>query len=132
MAGRPRRLLRDNYRTCIIAIGEGTLSRLDQVAKVALNVNALETVSEEMSVQLETLPSPGEVSAVVSQLETDDLREFAVAVMNAAVHTARNGTADIEDIRLLNSWFASMEETVAAGDDLQEILSRRRATEASE
>ncbi len=99
---------------------------------MALNTQALETVSEEMSVQLEMLPSPDEVSAVVSQLENDDLREFAVAVMNAAVHTARNGAANIEDIRLLNGWFASMEETVAAGDDLQEILSRRRATEAAE
>ena len=99
---------------------------------MALNVNALETVSEEMSVQLEMLPSPDEVSTMVSQLEDDDLREFAVAIMNAAVHSARNGAPDIEDIRLLNGWFASMEETVAAGDDLEEILSRRRATEASE
>lgn len=99
---------------------------------MALKLQASETVSEEMSVQLEMLPSPDEVSAVVSQLEIDDLREFAVAVMNAAVHSARNGSADIEDIRLLNGWFASMEETIAAGNDLQEILSRRRATEASQ
>ena len=99
---------------------------------MALNLQALETASEEINAQLEMLPSPEEVSAVVSRLEIDDLREFAVAVMNAAVHSARNGAADIEDIRLLNGWFASMEETVAAGDDLQEILSRRRAAEASQ
>ena len=48
--------------------------------------------------------------------------------MNVAVDYARRETSDIDAIRLLNGWFASMEETVAAGDELEEILSRSANT----
>ena len=72
------------------------------------------------------LPSPDEVTTVVSQLAIDDLREFASSIMNAAVDSAHKGHVDLDTIRFLNGWFASMEETIAAGDHLEEILSRRR------
>jgi hypothetical protein len=89
----------------------------------------LEAVSEEeLKAQLEMLPDAGAVSAVVSQLEPDDLREFAASIMNVAVDHAQKKSTDIEAIRLLNGWFASMEETIAAGDELEEILSRRRSS----
>ncbi len=81
----------------------------------------------ELHAQIDMLPNPEEVSAVVSQLNADDLREFATAVMNASVQAALSGHVDIETIRFLNGWFASMEETIAAGGDIDEILSRRRA-----
>ena len=93
---------------------------------MAVDLQAVEMASEARSIQVEMLPSPDEVSEVVSRLEVDDLREFAVAVMNAAVDLARNGDTDMETVRLLNGWFASMEETVAAGEDIEEILARRR------
>ena len=80
---------------------------------------------EELSAQLKMLPTPDEVSTVVSQLEIDDLKEFAASIMNATVDSAHKGNADLDTIRLLNGWFASMEETIAAGDDLKEVLSRR-------
>ncbi len=80
----------------------------------------------EARAQLEMLPSPDEVSTVISRLEIDDLREFAASIMNAAVDSAHEGHVDLDTVRLLNGWFASMEETVAAGDRLEEILSRRR------
>ncbi len=72
------------------------------------------------------LPNPVEVSSVVRQLDMDDLREFAASIMNVAVDSAHKGHSDLGTIRFLNSWFASMEETIAAGDDIEEILSRRR------
>ena len=81
--------------------------------------------AEEYSGQIEMLPNQGEVSIVVSKLALDDLREFAASVMNVAVNAACRRGSDLETVRLLNSWFATMEETVAAGDDLEEILSRR-------
>ena len=93
---------------------------------MAIDLEALRIADEELSAQVKMLPNPDEVSAVVAQLEMDDLREFAAAIMNAAVASARSGNADMDTIRLLNGWFASMEETIAAGDDLEEILSRRR------
>ena len=76
------------------------------------------------------LPSPDEVTTVVSQLAIDDLREFASSIMNAAVDSAHKGHVDLDTIRFLNGWFASMEETIAAGDHLEEILSRRRKLRA--
>lgn len=87
---------------------------------------------DELHAQIDMLPSPEEVSSVVSQLETDDLREFATAVMNTSVQAALSGHVDIETIRFLNGWFASMEETIAAGGDIEEILSRRRASDNPE
>ena len=32
----------------------------------------------------------------------------------------------MDTILFLNGWFASMEETISAGDQIKEILSRRR------
>ena len=93
---------------------------------MATDLQAVETADDERSIQVEMLPSSDEVAEVVSRLEIGDLREFAVAIMNAAAESARGGDSDLDTIRLLNSWFASMEETIAAGDDLVEILSRRR------
>ena len=98
---------------------------------MAIELQAIETASDERSVQVEMLPSPDEVSAVVSRLEMGDLREFAFAVMNAAVDSAHRGGVDMDTIRLLNGWFASMEETVAAGADMEEILARNSPTALS-
>lgn len=81
---------------------------------------------QELTAQLEMLPNSEEVSAVVGQLDIDDLREFAASIMNAAVDSIHRGHADLETVRLLNGWFASMEETIAAGEDIEEILSRKR------
>ena len=87
-----------------------------------------ESPEEELSAQIEMLPDARAVSAVVSQLEPSELRDFAASIMNAAVDYARKETSDIDAVRLLNGWFASMEETVDAGDELEEILSRRRGS----
>ena len=84
-------------------------------------------IEEELNAQLSMLPDADEVCSVVSQLELGDLREFAASVMNIAANYAQKRTTDIETVRLLNGWFASMEETIAAGDDMDEILSRRRS-----
>lgn len=84
------------------------------------------THDPELDAQIDMLPSTDEVSRVVSQLETDDLREFAASIMNAAVASAREGHSDLDTILFLNGWFASMEETISAGDQIKEILSRRR------
>ena len=69
---------------------------------------------EELVTQIQMLPDPDEVSAVVCQLGADDLRAFATSIMNAAADSARKGHADLDTIRILNDWFASMEETAAA------------------
>ena len=69
---------------------------------------------DELRGQLEMLPNPDEVFAAINQLGLDDLREFAVAIMNVAVDSARKGRADLDAITLINDWFATAEELVAA------------------
>ena len=81
---------------------------------------------EELSAQLGMLPTPDEVSTVIGEVKVRDLREFAASIMNIAVDSAHKGYASLTTVRLLNGWFATMEEIIAAGDDLDEILSRRK------
>ena len=81
---------------------------------------------DELSAQNSMLPNPSEVSYVIERLGADDLREFAVSIMNAAVESAHKRRIDLDTIRTINGWFASMEETIAAGDSIEEIQARRR------
>ena len=90
------------------------------------HLNVQYSENEELIAQIKMLPDSDEVFTVVHQLGMEDLRAFAAAIMNATTDSARNGHADLDTIRLLNDWFASMEETIAAGEDIEEILSRRR------
>ena len=107
--------------------GRKTLATVKQ--SLAQTAGPLEAgPDEELSAQLEMLPDARAVSAVVSQLEPSDLREFAASIVNIAVNYARRETSDIDAVRLLNGWFASMEETIAAAGELEEILSRRRGS----
>ena len=80
--------------------------------------------------QLEMLPNPDEVFTAINQLELDDLREFAIAIMNVAVDSARKGHADLDTVTLINDWFATAEQLIAAGDSVGEILSHAVIDEA--
>jgi hypothetical protein len=117
------------YWSEVMELSDGCIIRSPQTDGLFVvwqnHLDAIHLRDEELSAQLKMLPSPGEVSTVVSQLEIDDLRDFAGSIMNVAVNAAQEGHADLNTIRLLNGWFASMEETIAAADELEEIMSRR-------
>lgn len=81
---------------------------------------------EDINDQLEMMPTDDEIFAVTSELEKDDLLEFATSIMSIAVNSARLGNLDLDTIRSINGWFASIEATVAAGSKLESILARRR------
>lgn len=81
---------------------------------------------EDINDQLDMLPTDDEILTVTSELEKDDLLEFATSIMSIAVKSARLGNLDIDTIRSINGWFASIEATVAAGSRLESILARRR------
>ena len=85
-------------------------------------------VEVETEVQLSMFPTPEASVALVENTSIDDLREFTVAIMEIVFDLARRAR-DLDVIRLLNGWIASLEETIAAGADLDEILSRRRYVE---
>lgn len=82
----------------------------------------------ETEIQLSMFPTPEHSVDLVDNTSLDDLREFTIAIMEIVIDLARR-TRDLDVIRLLNGLIASLEETIAAGDDLDEILSRRRYVE---
>ena len=97
-------------------------------------VTAHETVTNFLNIldrrpQVKMLPTPDDVASVVARLDVEDLRQFTAAIMNCAVASARAGVLDLDSVRLLNSWFGSMEETLAAGKSIDEVLDRRNDRE---
>ncbi len=82
-------------------------------------------LTPDRSVQLELLPSEHEIAILVDRLDENDLRQLAQATADIIVTSANQGDLNLPHLRLFNEWWGSMEETVAAGDCLDEILERR-------
>ena len=102
--------------------GEGAFEKLCQCPSM-LSIGHRRM--SDRSIQLELLPAGHEIAIIVDQLSKDDLQELAQAVVGIVVTSARQGNIDLPHLRLFNEWWGSMEETVAAGDCLDEILERR-------
>ncbi len=83
-------------------------------------------VEEEYLDQLDRLPSSDEVRELCSTLRAATLREFSSEVVNASVDHLNHRIDRLTYIRLLNSWIATAEETLAAGKDVKRIAARRR------
>ena len=77
------------------------------------------------SVQLDKLPSPEEVEELFSVMRVATLREMAAEILNGGIEHAKGNTDRLEYARLVNSWIATAEETVAAGRNLPGIVARR-------
>lgn len=80
---------------------------------------------DELLDRLQRFPAPNEVEELVSGLKTPLLRQLTTEVINGSIVYAKSGDR-LEHIRLLNSWIATAEETVAAGRRLEHILARRK------
>ena len=92
----------------------------------ALGIVDTQSAPRELHGQIDMLPSPGEVSDIMEHVEGETLREYAVAVTNIAVRLAHPTMPNrVREVADLNGWYASMEETVAAGDQIDEILAKR-------
>ena len=81
---------------------------------------------EELSSQLDKLPSPEEVEELFSVLRVATLRELSAEIVNSGIEHAKGNIDRLEYVELLNSWIATAEETVAAGRNTSRIASRRR------
>lgn len=79
---------------------------------------------EELLDQLGRLPTPDQVREVMSALPTKTLRELGEEIMNGGV-TVLTGGDNLDFARLLNSWFATGEETIAAHGRPGRVLTRR-------
>ena len=81
---------------------------------------------EELSSQLDKLPSPEEVEELFSVLRVATLRELSAEIVNSSIEHAKGKITRVEYLELVNSWIATAEETVAAGRNVSRIAARRR------
>ena len=80
----------------------------------------------ELTGQLEKFPAQGEVEELCSVLRVATLREMAAEIVNGSIEHAKGNIDQLEYAKLLNSWIATAEETVAAGRNVSRIASRRK------
>ena len=83
-------------------------------------------IEEELFDQREKLPSSDEVEELCSLLRVAALREFSSEVVNGSIDHLKQRIDQLEYIRLLNSWIATAEETLAAGKNVKRIAARRK------
>ena len=83
-------------------------------------------LDEELADQLDKLPPPEDVEELCSVLRVATLREMAAEVVNGGIEHAKGNLDRLEFTKLINSWVATAEETVAAGRNVSRIASRRR------
>ena len=83
-------------------------------------------VEEELAGQLDKLPHPEDVEELCSVLRVATLREMAAEILNGGIEHAKGNIDRLEYLKLINSWVATAEETVAAGRNVSRIASRRR------
>lgn len=77
--------------------------------------------------RIDKLPSPEEIEELCSALSVSDLRQLTAAILNASIAYIREETDRLEYVTLLNSWIATVEETVVAGRNVNRIAARRKA-----
>ncbi len=83
-------------------------------------------LDEELADQLDKLPHPEDVEELCSVLRVATLRELAAEILNGGIEHAKGNLDRLEYLKLINSWIATAEETVAAGRNVSRIASRRR------
>ena len=81
---------------------------------------------DELSDQLEKLPTPEQIEELFSALRVATLRELSAEIINGGIKHVKGKVDLLEYAKLLNSWVATAEETVAAGKNVNRITARRR------
>lgn len=81
---------------------------------------------DELMDELGNLPSQDEVAELCSVLRVSTLRGMSEGVINGGVRHLRENADRVELAKLINSWIATAEETIAAGRNLNRIAARRK------
>ena len=81
---------------------------------------------DELLDQFGKLPDPEYVEEILTTLRVGTLRELAIDIVNGGIEHVKDSTHRLEYAKLLNSWIATAEETVAAGRKLRRIVDRRK------
>ena len=81
---------------------------------------------DELSGHLDKLPTTKEVEEIIYALDVPTLREMSAAMLTASIDYVEGRTDKLQYLELLNSWIATAEETIAAGEDLDKVLAKRK------
>ena len=83
-------------------------------------------ILDELSGHLDKLPTSAEVEELICALDVPTLREMSAAMLTASIDYVEGRNDKLQYLELLNSWIATAEETIAAGEDLDKILAKRK------
>ena len=67
-----------------------------------------------------------ETEELIHALNVSDLREMSSGILAASIEYVEGRASKLQYLELLNSWIATAEETIAAGENAGKILSRRK------
>lgn len=91
------------------------------------NLTKLNTATvDELSGHLDKLPTSAEIEELIAALDVPTLREMSSAILTASIDYVAGRSDKLQYLELLNSWVATAEETIASGEDIEKILSRRK------
>ena len=81
----------------------------------------------ELIERLANFPSGEEIDELCASLQVATLREFSAEVLKGGLDHLRQRIDQAEYARLLGSWIATAEETLAAGKNVKRIAARRKS-----
>lgn len=81
---------------------------------------------DELTSHLDKLPTSEEIEELILALDVSTLREMSSAMLIASINYVNGREDKLQYLELLNSWIATAEETIAAGEDVGKILGRRK------
>ena len=83
-------------------------------------------MEDKLRSHIDELPTSEEVEELVHALDAPTLRELSSAILTASIEYVEGRSDKLAYLQILNIWIATAEETVAAGEDMDEILARRK------
>ena len=81
---------------------------------------------DELLDSLGGFPTSAEIEELVNALDVHSLRGMSSAILTAGVDYSEGRLDKPAYRKILNSWVSTAEETVAAGEDIDAILARRK------
>ena len=84
------------------------------------------SLEDELYDQFGKLPAPEHVEELCSALRVATLRELSSEIINGGIKHVKGNADSLGYAKLLNSWIATAEETVAAGKNVNTVAARRK------
>ena len=83
-------------------------------------------LEDELCDQLSRFPDSQEVKELCMVLRVATLRDLSSEIINGGIEYVKGDTDRLHYAKLVNSWIATAEETIAAGRNLKRIADRRK------